>query len=89
LLQDRENRVRCRTGHYFNRASPAELSKNAKQIAIPLFDKGAPCLRKKFAVEFREQQQIFLGAIAFAFALRQSDQQIEMSDVAIAQKRIA
>src|SRR5207237_6162843 len=84
LLQDRKNRVRRRTGHYLNRASPAELPKNSKQIAIPFFDKGATCLRKKFAIELRERHQIFLGAIAFAFALRQRNQQIEMSDVAIA-----
>src|SRR5205823_8082979 len=86
LLQDRKNRVRRRTGHYFDRASPAELSKNSKQITIPLFDKGAPCLRKKFPVELRERQQIFFDAIAFAFTLRQRDQQIEMSDVAVPQE---
>src|SRR5207302_6673472 len=89
LLQDRKNRVRRRTGHYFNRASPTELPKNSKQITIPFLDKGAPCLRKKFAIELREQQQTFLSAIAFAFALRQRNQQIEMSDVAVAQERIA
>src|SRR5437660_7002067 len=89
LLQDRKNRVRRSTRHYFNRAGTAKLPKNSKQIAIPFFDKGAPCLRKKFAVEFRERQQAFLCTITFAFALCQGDQQIEMSDVAVAQERIA
>ena len=88
FLQNRKNRMRRRTSHYLNRASPAELPKNSKQIAIPFLDKGAPCLRKKFAIELRERHQIFLGAIAFAFALRQRNQQIEMSDVAVAQERI-
>src|SRR5713101_4847073 len=89
LLQDRKNRVRRGTRHYFNRAGAAKLPKNSKQIAIPFFDKGAPCLRKEFAVEFRERQQIFLGAIALAFALCQCTQQVKMFDVAVAQERIA
>ena len=36
----------------------------------------------------QKDDQTFLGAIAFAFALRQRNQQIEMSDVAVAQERI-
>ena len=43
LLQNRKNRVRRCTGHYFNRASSTKLPKNSKQIAIPF-------LEQRFAV---------------------------------------
>ena len=69
-------------------ACSLQLSERREQIAFPFIDKKTTAFGKQAEIESRQLSQPDMMTIAFSFALCQIDQEIEMSHVTLAQKRV-